>query len=141
MPSYADEDDSVDYENQIPDFQDEAEFDDYLNDEEYDLMAELFPKAKNELEDYQGWDNLAIKLAIFDNEFDMQESLTQLKRTYKKKRQAQAPAPSSKDQKGMYFFAQVSYLLKYTIYYLIPSHFCCFIFSLSTFLLTCMLCL
>lgn len=108
MPSYADEDDSVDYENQVPDFQDEAEFDDYLNDEEYDLMADLFPKAKKELEDYHGWDNLAIKLAIFDNEFDMQDSLTQLKRTYKKKRQTLAPPASSKDQKGMYFFLQES---------------------------------
>lgn len=85
MPSYAD-DDAIDYENEMPDFQDEAGFDDYLNDEEYQLMTDLFPQAKKELQDFQGWDNLAVKLAIFDFDFNLDEALDDLKKTYKKKK-------------------------------------------------------
>lgn len=78
--------DAIDYENEMPDFQDEAEFDDYLNDEEYQLMTDLFPQAKKELQDFQGWDNLAVKLAIFDFDFNLDEALDDLKKTYKKKK-------------------------------------------------------
>lgn len=78
-------DDDLSYQDDIPEFQDEAEFDDYLNDEEYNLMNQLFPKAIDELQDYQGWDNLSVKLAIFDNNFDFNASIIQLKRQYKKR--------------------------------------------------------
>lgn len=43
MPSY-DDDDVIDYENELPDFEEEADLDDYLNDEEYELMNEILPK-------------------------------------------------------------------------------------------------
>lgn len=75
-----------DYSDEVPDFQDENEFDDYLNDEEYELMTSIFPQAKKEMAEYQGWDNLAVKLAIFDNDFDLEAALTQLKRQFKKKK-------------------------------------------------------
>ena len=103
MPSYAD-DDAIDYENEMPDFQDEAEFDDYLNDEEYQLMTDLFPQAKKELQDFQGWDNLAVKLAIFDFDFNLDEALDDLKKTYKKKKiQITAPSKPPAAEKGMYY--------------------------------------
>ncbi|CCH58712.1 hypothetical protein TBLA_0A09240 [Henningerozyma blattae CBS 6284] len=85
-----DDDDLEDFHDDIPDFQDEQEFDDYLNDEEYDLMSQQFPQAKKALQDYQGWNNLAVKLAIFDSDFDLDQALINLKRTYKKKK---TPAP------------------------------------------------
>ncbi|KAL3237555.1 ribosome dissociation factor GTPase HBS1 [Nakaseomyces bracarensis] len=72
--------------DEMPDFQDENEFDDYLNDEEYELMSSIFPQAKKEMSEYQGWDNLAVKLAIFDNDFDLDAAVTQLKRDFKKKK-------------------------------------------------------
>ncbi|QLL34870.1 hypothetical protein HG536_0H02450 [Torulaspora globosa] len=104
MPSYADDDDAIDYENEMPDFQDEAEFDDYLNDEEFDLMNELFPKAKKEMQEYQGWDNLAVKLAIFDADFNLDEALTELRKAYKKKKkQPIAAAQPLNPPNGMYF--------------------------------------
>lgn len=78
-------DEDLDYSSGVPEFEYEADFDDYLNDEEYELMNELFPRAKKELQDYQGWDNLSVKLAIFDSNFDFNEALLQLKRRYKKK--------------------------------------------------------
>lgn len=104
MPSYAgDDDDTIDYENEMPDFQDEAEFDDYLNDEEFELMNELFPKAKKELQEYQGWNNLAVKLAIFDADFNLDEALTELRKAYKKKKkQPIAAAQPQKVAKRMY---------------------------------------
>ena len=49
----------------MPDFHDEGEFDDYLNDDEYDLMNEVFPTLKAQLQDYQGWDNLSLKLGRY----------------------------------------------------------------------------
>lgn len=105
MPSYAD-DDVVDYENETPSFQDEAEFDDYLNDEEYELINDIFPQAKKELEEYQGWDNLSVKLAIFDSDFDLQGTIAELKRDLKKKKPQQQPpltTQAPKTAKSMYF--------------------------------------
>ncbi|AEY96440.1 FADR221Cp [Eremothecium gossypii FDAG1] len=84
MSRFYDEDDMDTQEDPL-EFQDEAELDDYLNDEEYDLMNELFPRAKAELSEHQGWDNLAVKQAIWDAEFDLEAALVQLKRRYKKK--------------------------------------------------------
>lgn len=105
MPSYAD-DDKIDYENEMPDFQDEAEFDDYLNDDEYQLMSDLFPQAKKELQDYQGWNNLAVKLVIFDFDFNLDEALDELKKTYKKKKPTIASLKPTKTEKGMYYYPQ-----------------------------------
>lgn len=103
MPSYA-EDDTIDYENEIPDFQDETELDDYLNDEEFDLMNDLFPKAIKEMEEYQGWNNLAVKLAIFDADFNLSEALIELKKAYKKKKkQSAVPPQPAKNANGMYY--------------------------------------
>lgn len=79
-------DDDMDYEDEVPEFQDESEFDDYLNDEEYKLMSDMFPRAKKELADYQGWTNLAVKVAIFDHDFDFDNAMIELKRSYKKKK-------------------------------------------------------
>lgn len=110
MPSYADDDDAVDYEQGIPDFQDEGELDDYLNDEEFDLMNELFPQAKKELKEYQGWDNLAVKLAIFDSDFNLDEALIELKKTFKKKKQPTAASEPKKPAIGMYSFDDLRFL-------------------------------
>ncbi|SCU77592.1 LADA_0A01222g1_1 [Lachancea dasiensis] len=90
-PAYDDEAD-YEYHDEVPEFQDEAEFDDYMNDEEYNLMSEMFPRATKELTDYQGWDNLKVKLAIFDHEFDYEEAMIDLKRTLKKKK-TEKPQP------------------------------------------------
>ncbi|CCD22480.1 ribosome dissociation factor GTPase HBS1 NDAI_0A03230 [Naumovozyma dairenensis CBS 421] len=84
MPVYSDDD--YDDDNGPMDFQDEAEFDDYLNDEEYDLINDVLPTVKKEMADYQGWNNLNLKLALFDHEFDTQAALSHLKKTFKKKK-------------------------------------------------------
>lgn len=60
--AYSDYSDGAD---DMPDFHDEGEFDDYLNDDEYDLMNEVFPTLKAQLQDYQGWDNLSLKLGRY----------------------------------------------------------------------------
>ncbi|AMD21053.1 HEL228Wp [Eremothecium sinecaudum] len=78
-------DDELGYDDELPEFQDEAEFDDYLNDDEYELMMTVFPVAKKELQEYQGWDNLSVKLALFENNFELDKALLELKRQYKKK--------------------------------------------------------
>lgn len=96
MAKYYDEDD-MDYHSDVPEFQDESEFDDYLNDEEYGLMNDMFPRAKKEMADYQGWNNLALKLAIFDQNFDFDQAMIELKRIYRKKQSAQPK------QEGMYY--------------------------------------
>ncbi|EJS42844.1 hbs1p [Saccharomyces arboricola H-6] len=83
--AYSDYSDGAD---EIADFQDEGEFDDYLNDDEYELMSQVFPSLKKELEGYQGWDNLSLKLALFDNNFDLESTLAELKKTLKKKKKA-----------------------------------------------------
>lgn len=85
MPSY-DDDDVIDYENELPDFEEEADLDDYLNDEEYELMNEILPQARKEMTDYQGWDNFALKREILETNFDLPEALKQLKRAFKKKK-------------------------------------------------------
>ncbi len=85
MSKCYDEDDAIDYEEDIPDFQDEDEFDDYLNDEEYELLNQIFPTAKSELEEYQGWDNLTVKKALFEHNFDLTSAMIELKRKFKKK--------------------------------------------------------
>lgn len=85
MSKFYDDDDAVDCDDDVPDFQDEDEFDDYLNDEEFELMNQLFPLAKEQLADYQGWDNLAVKVAIFDHNFELEPALVDLKRRFKKK--------------------------------------------------------
>lgn len=87
MPQYYDDDDmDTDLQDEVPEFRDEAEFDDYLNDEEYQLMSEMFPRAKKELADYVGWDNLSVKVTIFDHEFNFDEAMIELKRSLKKKK-------------------------------------------------------
>ncbi|CAD6637890.1 XXYS1_4_G0043050.mRNA.1.CDS.1 [Saccharomyces cerevisiae] len=86
--AYSDYSDGAD---DMPDFHDEGEFDDYLNDDEYELMNELFPTLKAQLQDYQGWDNLSLKLALFDNNFDLESTLTELKKTLKKKKTPKKP--------------------------------------------------
>lgn len=81
-----DDDDVMDYENELPDFEEEADLDDYLNDDEYELMNEMLPQAKEGMADYQGWDNFALKREILESNFDLPEALKQLKRTFKKKK-------------------------------------------------------
>lgn len=81
-----DEDELMDYEEELPEFETEAELDEYLNDEEYDLMNEVFANVKKEMVDYQGWDNFALKKTIFDTNFDLAESLKILRRSFKKKK-------------------------------------------------------
>ena len=93
MAYYSDQDD---YNDDIPDFQDEAEFDDYLNDEEYDLINQTFPGLKKKMQEdnYVGWDNLAVKLALFDNDFDSDAAFASLRKQFKKKKVASTPAPA-----------------------------------------------
>lgn len=81
--AYSDYSDGAD---DMPDFHDEGEFDDFLNDDEYELMNQVFPHLKEQLQDYQGWDNLSLKLALFDNGFDSESTLAELKITLKKKK-------------------------------------------------------
>ena len=92
MPSY-DDDDFYD-ETEAHDFQDEAEFDDYLNDEEYELINTLFPKLKKVLtdENYVGWNNLDVKLALFDNDFDLHAATVELKKRFKRQKKKE-PVP------------------------------------------------
>ncbi|MCG8711234.1 hypothetical protein JHU04_004636, partial [Brenneria sp. 4F2] len=66
--------------------EEEADLDDYLNDEEYELMNEILPQARKEMTDYQGWDNFALKRKILETNFDLPEALKQLKRAFKKKK-------------------------------------------------------
>ncbi|CCC66896.1 hypothetical protein NCAS_0A03380 [Naumovozyma castellii] len=97
MPAYSDddyEDDEGPYE-----FHDEAEFDDYLNDEEYDLLNQVLPHLKTQMKEYQGWNNLDLKLALFDNEFESDVAFNQLKKTFKKKKiAASTPPPATTTQ-------------------------------------------
>ncbi|CUS24820.1 LAQU0S20e00606g1_1 [Lachancea quebecensis] len=91
MPQFYDDDDmDTDLQDGVPEFRDEADFDDYLNDEEYQLMSEMFPRAKKELADYVGWDNLSVKVSIFDHEFNFDEAMIELKRSLKKKKTEEA---------------------------------------------------
>lgn len=80
--------DQEDYinEDEIPDFHDEGELDDYLNDEEYDLMNQVLPEVKEGMKDYQGWTTFDLKLAILDSDFGSNEALLDLKKQYKKKK-------------------------------------------------------
>ncbi|CCF59442.1 hypothetical protein KAFR_0H00330 [Kazachstania africana CBS 2517] len=100
MSRYDDYDDDYMDDNEIPEFQDEADFDDYLNDEEYDLMSQVLPAAKNKLkeEEYVGWNNFDVKLAIFDNDFDLDAALSHLRQSFKKKKVVvkAPPAPVAK---------------------------------------------
>lgn len=48
-----DDDDLMDYEEELPEFENEADLDEYLNDDEYDLMNQIFPRVKKEMLDYQ----------------------------------------------------------------------------------------
>lgn len=79
-------DDDYVYDEDIPDFHDENELDEYLNDEEYDLMMQIFPQVKEAMEEYQNWNNLDLKLAIFDCEFDTDAALDELKSKFKKQK-------------------------------------------------------
>lgn len=97
MSTYHNDDDMIDYQDQLPDFDDEADFEDYLNDEEYDLVNEMFPLAKKEMADFLGWSNLNIKVALLENDFNLNEALYQLQKTFKKKKQTPAT-------KGMFIF-------------------------------------
>ena len=85
MVAYED-DDLMDYEEELPEFENEADLDEYLNDDEYELMNQLFPHVKKEMVDYQGWDSFALKKTIFETNFDPDESLKILKRSFKKKK-------------------------------------------------------
>ncbi|CAL9736483.1 elongation factor 1 alpha-like protein [Monosporozyma servazzii] len=80
--------DQEDYinEDEIPDFHDEGELDDYLNDEEYDLMNQVLPEVKEGMKDYHGWTTFDLKLAILDSDFGSNEALLDLKKQYKKKK-------------------------------------------------------
>jgi len=95
MAYYSDQDD---YNDDIPDFQDEAEFDDYLNDEEYDLINDTFPNLKKRMteDNYIGWKNLDVKLALFDNDFDSEAAFSSLRKQFKKKKkQVEPSAPTT----------------------------------------------
>ncbi|CEP60740.1 ribosome dissociation factor GTPase HBS1 LALA0_S01e17876g [Lachancea lanzarotensis] len=94
-PAYDDDDGDYSYEDDAVEFQDEAALDDYMNDEEYELMNDMFPRAKKDLAEYQGWDNLKVKLAIFDHEFNLDEALKELKRDLKKKKPEETPSKMS----------------------------------------------
>ncbi|SCU85548.1 LAFA_0D16314g1_1 [Lachancea sp. 'fantastica'] len=94
-PAYDDDDGDYSYDDDVVEFQDEAALDDYMNDEEYELMNDMFPRAKKELADYLGWDNLKVKLAIFDHEFNLDEALIDLKRGLKKKKSEETPTKMS----------------------------------------------
>ncbi|CCE64969.1 hypothetical protein TPHA_0J01470 [Tetrapisispora phaffii CBS 4417] len=85
MVAYSD-DDEIDYENETPDFHDEQDLDDYLNDEEYDLMNDLLPLVRNGMEDFDGWNNFDLKLALFDSDFNTEEALSLLMKDFKKKK-------------------------------------------------------
>lgn len=74
------------HEEDIPDFHDEAELDDYLNDEEYDLMNDMLPLVKKEMNEYHGWTNFDLKLALLDTDFDDKGALHDLKKRFKKKK-------------------------------------------------------
>lgn len=97
---YDDDDLSIDYEDEMLNFADEAEFDDYLNDEEYELMTSIFAAARRELEEYQGWTNLQVKMALFDHDFDLQSTVVDLKRQLKKRKPAASPISTSQSIKS-----------------------------------------
>ncbi|SCU85387.1 LAME_0D01156g1_1 [Lachancea meyersii CBS 8951] len=90
-----DDDADYSYEDDAPELQDEAALEDYMNDEEYELMCDMFPRAKEALTEYQGWDNFKVKLAIFDHEFNLDEALIELKRGLKKKKSEEPPSKMS----------------------------------------------
>ncbi|CAL9727749.1 elongation factor 1 alpha-like protein [Monosporozyma unispora] len=83
--SQYDEEDYIN-EDEIPEFHDEGELDDYLNDEEYDLMNQVLPEVKEGMKDYHGWTTFNLKLAILDTDFGSKEALHNLRKHYKKKK-------------------------------------------------------
>lgn len=98
-----DEDDLNDYEYEdngegLPNFQDEADVDDYLNDEEYDLMNDLVPQIKKELEGYQGWTSFDIKVSLLETNFELDQTLVDLKKRFKKKKAKQVTPPITLDK-------------------------------------------
>lgn len=81
-----DEDDYYDEQGDLPMFQDEAELDDYLNDEEYDLMNEILPQLKKDMEEYQGWTAFDLKLSLLDTDFNINDTLHDLRKKFKRKK-------------------------------------------------------
>ena len=122
MSTYHNDDDMIDYQDQLPDFDDEADFEDYLNDEEYDLVNEMFPLAKKEMADFLGWSNLNIKVALLENDFNLNEALYQLQKTFKKKKQT----PATKGMFILFYFycleCDFSFFNIHIAYYCLPFH-------------------
>ena len=81
-----DEDDYYDEQGDLPMFQDEAELDDYLNDEEYDLMNEILPQLKKDMAEYQGWTAFDLKLSLLDTDFNINDTLHDLRKKFKRKK-------------------------------------------------------
>lgn len=91
-----DEGDDYVYDDDIPDFHDENELDEYLNDDEYDLMMQVFPQVKQQMQEYANWNNLDLKLAVFDADFDVDAALAELKSKFKKqKKKKKAPTTTT----------------------------------------------
>ncbi|KAL6940839.1 hypothetical protein ACO0QE_004757 [Hanseniaspora vineae] len=92
MPAYDYDDDDFDYSddggNSPMNFETERDLDDYLNDEEYDMMGLIFPEVLNYLKTnhYYGYDNLTVKLAIFDNSFNIDDAKMELSEVLKQKK-------------------------------------------------------
>lgn len=84
--SHYDEDDYYDEQGDLPEFQDEAELDDYLNDEEYDLMNEILPQLKKDMAEYHGWTTFDLKLSLLDTDFNIDDTLHDLKKRFKRKK-------------------------------------------------------
>lgn len=81
-----DEDDYYDEQGDLPMFQDEAELDDYLNDEKYDLMNEILPQLKKDMAEYQGWTAFDLKLSLLDTDFNINDTLHDLRKKFKRKK-------------------------------------------------------
>lgn len=92
MPAYDYDDDDLDYSddggNSPMNFKTERDLDDYLNDEEYDMMGLIFPEVLDYLKSnhYYGYDNLTVKLAIFDSNFNIDEAKLELSEVLKQKK-------------------------------------------------------
>lgn len=94
--SHYNEDDYYDEQGDMPEFQDEAELDDYLNNEEYDLMNEILPQLKKDMAEYHGWTTFDLKLSLLDSDFNIDDALHDLKKRFKrKKKQADADINTS----------------------------------------------
>lgn len=66
----------------------EEEFhEDALNNEEYDLLYELLPKVREEMEQYNSSvDELSMKEALYYNYFELEPALEELRKKFPKKK-------------------------------------------------------